>query len=201
VASDIEHALGALSEHLLSRRPPPLGPDQGAEAFQQHKLLATTVHQATLLDARAHESQTGAWIRYFAKCFPHPRNGKGDAGVLWTDWRTSLLKNGAPGPRVLVSHGQPALHWHRDGDRLCVDLESMWNDFASSVERFLAFLRTDDERRPIVLDRAQRSAVEIVFVSTTSAPASGSPGPVTGATASASVATAFVQIPPKPPGG
>jgi hypothetical protein len=116
--------------------------------------------------------------------------------VLWTDWRTSLLKCGAPGPRVLVSHGQPALHWHRDGDRLCVDLESMWDDFASSVERFLAFLRTDNERRPIVLERAQRSAVEIVFVSL----ASGLPGPVTGATASASVATAFVQMPPTPPG-
>jgi hypothetical protein len=199
-----EDALQAIREQLLSHRPPLLEPEQGAEAFQQHRLLATTVHQATLLDKRAVESQTGAWIRYFTDYFPAPRNGEADANLLWREWRTSLLKDGAPGERVLVTHGQPPAHWHRDADRLCINLECMWDDFAESVERFLDFVRAKPERAAIVVPRAQRGRVGIVtfdYLSTATIAASAMVGPVTASATSASVAavTQRVKLPPKSP--
>ena len=113
--------------------------------------------------------------------------------MLWTDWRTSLLKDGALGPSVLITHGQPAAHWLRDGrGRLCIDLESMWGDFTSSVDRFMAFLRTDPGRREIALERALRSnvAVDVVDLATISVPASGWAGPTASQTTGTDEASA-----------
>lgn len=171
--TDDVRALGAL---LISHRPGPLAPHQGAEAFIQHKLLASTIHQATRLDARSAESETGGWVRYLTEYFPESRNGKVDANVLWTDWRTSLLKDGAPGPTILITHGQPAIHWQRDSHgRLCIDLESMWADFAASVDAFLHALDSSPDRRAVVLTRAARSqvTVEVVDFAGVGAPVSG----------------------------
>jgi hypothetical protein len=197
----MEDELRSLRAQLLAHRSEPLEPSQGAEAFQQHKLLAATVHQASKLDARAHESETGAWLRYVTSHFPAQRNSEQDARVLWTDWRTSLLKHGAPGPSVLITHGQPAAHWLRDGSgRLCIDLESMWDDFAASVRQFVAFLRTPPDRREVALERALRShvTVEIVHLTSISAPASGWAGPPSTFTAPTGAST-MASIPPKPP--
>jgi hypothetical protein len=198
----MEEELRDLREQLLAHRPESLPPGQGAEAFQQHKLLATTVHQASKLDEHAHENETGAWLRYLTSYFPAPRNSESDARVLWTDWRTSLLKRGAPGAYVLVTHGQPAAHWLRDGKgRLCIDLESMWEDFTASVSEFMAFLRTAPDRREVALDRAQRSHVVVEFVELTtySAPASGWVGPPSSSTATTTGASAVAWSPPKRP--
>jgi hypothetical protein len=122
--------------------------------------------------------------------------------VLWTDWRTSLLKDGAPGAAVLVTHGQPLAHWQRDASgRLCIDLESMWADFEASVDSFLEFLRSADDRCRVVLERALRSsiAVEIVHLSTVAAPASGWAGPsdfTVTTTTPVSGASAIACVPP-----
>ena len=172
----MDDELRSLRELLTSHRPGRLAPHQGAEAFMQHKLLASTIHQATRLDARAADSETGGWVRYFTSYFPEPRNSESDAKFLWTDWRTSLLKDGAPGPAILLTHGQPAIHWQRDSiGRLCIDLESMWADFDISVDTFLEAVESSPDRRGVVLQRAERSqvTVEIVQISGIGAAASG----------------------------
>jgi len=172
----MDDELLGLREQLLAHRPEPLDPGEGAAAFQFHKLLATTVHQASKLDARTHDNETGAWVRYLTTYFPSGRDSEQDAKLLWVEWRTSLLKVGAPGPNVLVTHGQPKAHWVRDRTgRLCLDLESMWTDFAASVDAFVALLGTAPDRREIALERSLRSAVavEVVHLSTVSVPASG----------------------------
>jgi hypothetical protein len=198
----MDEGLTGVREQLLAHRPAPLEPGEGAAAFQFHKLLATTVHQASKLDARAHDSETGAWVRYLSSYFPAGRDGEQDAKLLWVEWRTSLLKVGAPGPNLLVTHGQPKAHWLRDATgRLCLDLESMWADFAASVDAFLAFLATDHDRRKIALERSLRSAVavEVVELVTVSVPASGWAGPLSPVAApTASGASAIARVPPKP---
>ena len=198
----MDDELAGLREQLLAHRPEPLEPGEGAAAFQFHKLLATTVHQASKLDARAQDNETGAWVRYLTSYFPAGRNGEQDAKLLWVEWRTSLLKVGAPGPNVLVTHGQPKAHWLRDTTgRLCLDLESMWTDFAASVDAFVTFLATAPDRREITLERSLRSAVavEVVHLSTVSAPASGWAGPLSLVVApTTSGASAIAWTPPKP---
>jgi hypothetical protein len=175
-------ALADLRETLLSGRPAALAPAQGDEAFQQHKLLTSSVHRAARLNAYGSEGETRAWIRYMTEFFPAGRNGNAEAELLWKEWRTSLLKSGAPGTAILVTHGQPHAHWQRDTQgRLIINLESMWGDFESSVDQFISSIRNDPQRREIALKRRekQRWAVESVqFVSL-----STSELPVTGATA------------------
>jgi hypothetical protein len=157
-----EQELGELRADLLRWRPPQLGPSQGEEAFQQHKLLAAAVHRAAKLDERGSESETESWVRYIVEHFPKERNSEADARLLFADWRTSLLKNGTPGPKVPITHGQSHAHWGRDSEgRLCLNLEDVWNDYAASVESFVAQLHSSP-RRKIVLDRwrKQRWTVE-----------------------------------------
>lgn len=49
-----------------------------------------------------------------------------DAGLLFAQWRTPLLKDDTPGSGLVITDGQEAVHWQRDeGGRLCIDLESM----------------------------------------------------------------------------
>lgn len=199
----MDDKLTGLRAQLLAHRPAPLEPGQGAAAFQFHTLLSTTVHQASKLDARAQDSETGAWVRYVTRYFPAGRNDEDDAKLLWVEWRTSLLKVGAPGPNLLITHGQPKAHWARDGTgRLCLDLESMWADFAVSVNAFVKFLETAPDRRKIALERSMRSAitVEIVHFSAISAPASGwaGPPPPVIATTTTAGASAIGWIPPRP---
>lgn len=108
---DAERELQELRSSLLRDRPDPLRPDQGEEAFRQHKLLASAVHRASRLDARGSESETEAWVRYMSEHFPPSRNSPSDARLLFVDWRTSLLKDDTPGPRVSITHGQSFAHW------------------------------------------------------------------------------------------
>jgi hypothetical protein len=156
-----KHAAGLrrLREQALRWRPRELGPDEGDEAFQQHKLLAAGIQKITLLDkCKDSESETDAWVRYFVRCFPEDRNHAADARLLFDDWRTSLIKNGAPGERVVVCHGrQLNSHWVWDRhDRLSIDLESMWDDFERSLGEFEKYLREDPTRRAIALDRFRK---------------------------------------------
>jgi hypothetical protein len=55
ITAEEEQALAELRSALLRARPPALRPDQGDEAFRQHKLLASAVHRASRLDARGSE--------------------------------------------------------------------------------------------------------------------------------------------------
>jgi hypothetical protein len=174
--------LDDLREALLRGRPPKLGPSEGHEAFQQHKLLAAAVHRAARLDQRASESETDAWVRYVSEHFPPGRNDAADARLLFGQWRTPLLKDDTPGTGLVITHGQPVLHWQRDGDgRLCIDLETMWADFESSVDHLIEYLRSTPDRRAVALKRWQESAwtvqaIQVASVSAATMPVSGASG-------------------------
>lgn len=199
VAPREEEALQRLRVRLLSDRPPALQPEHGHLAFMSHVVLASVVHNATRLDQYGAESQTGAWVRYLTTYFPPGKNSEADARLLWTDWRTALLKKQAPGPGVLVTHGQSGVHWRRDQQgRLCINLEDMWADFEGSVEAFVGYLRKTPDRRAIALRRAEESSVAVVEFKTTLSCASI---PVSGVAAPAQVATASAVARSPPPAG
>jgi hypothetical protein len=162
ITAEEEHALAELRAALLRARPPALGPDQGDEAFRQHKLIASAVHRTSRLDARGSESETDAWVRYVSDHFPSGRNDPTDARLLFGDWRTSLLKEDSPGPRVPVTHGQSHAHWQRDGrGRLCINLEDMWTDYERSVDHFVAYLSETPDRRSVVLGRWRQTTTVV----------------------------------------
>jgi hypothetical protein len=218
ISADVERELAQFTADLLRGRPEPLGPDQGAQAFQQHKLLATAVHRAAKLDQKASESQTEAWVRYVSSHFPKGRNDAETARLLFTDWRTSLLKEDTPGPGVALAHGEQGrpLHWQRDRGRLGINLEDAWDDFAASVESFVAYLRSSP-RRKAVLGRWRRQRWQVEpFVVESDLPSDGFL-PIVSASVSASAtsivatgdgqrlpvsgaisATASAPIPPRP---
>ena len=85
---------------------------------------------------------------------PAGRNSVADARLLWKNWRVGLLKDVVPGNAVLLSHGHPEQHWKRDGyGALCIDLESMWDDFEYAVLQFVSALRTNEADAETVLAR------------------------------------------------
>jgi hypothetical protein len=86
----IEEELTALRGDLLRGRPRALGPEEGVEAFQQHKLLVAAVHRAAKLNQRKSESETDAWVRYISSHYPAGRNDPTDA----------RLRSSAPGGRA-----------------------------------------------------------------------------------------------------
>jgi hypothetical protein len=150
---DVE-ALKRLRYSLLRRQLASLGYDQGAEAFEEHQILAIKIHRAAKLAQSARDREGEAWMRYFRDFFPSGRNGEAEANLLWIEWRTSLLKNDAPGPSIAITHGQSHIHWTRDRSGvLAINLEDMWADYQASVDAFTTLLESDDERRGVVLAR------------------------------------------------
>ncbi|MEX2644660.1 MAG: hypothetical protein WD249_00190 [Gaiellaceae bacterium] len=134
----------------------PLGPKDGDAAFERHILLVVRFHRA----ARLNQTVTGegkGWAQFFAEHFPkRPEWRDSDADLLWTDWRVTLVKDETPASGVTVAHGEPHVHWHREPTgTLCVNLESMWDDFERSVESFLSLLQRDAERRKVAVQRWQ----------------------------------------------
>jgi hypothetical protein len=163
----------------------------GYAAFERHQLLAIRVHRASRLNAPDATERAG-WRQYFREHFP-----RGDAhGLrLWDDWRGRLVKDEFPGEGVAVSHGQPHVHWRLvdPGQRLFIDLESMWDDFERSVESFMALLASDEDRRRATLEKWQRrqwSVQQVVF----SDP--NPPGVDSTASVASSVASSSAWFPP-----
>ena len=144
-----EHALDALRASLLRRSRPEFGPDQGDDAYDQHMLLAAAVHRAACLFRKGGDGET--WRKYVTKFFPEGRNGAEDAHALWVGWRTSLVKDGQP--VVPITHGQPRLHWKREGGRPVLNLENAWDDYRHSVEQFMDHLRSHPDDRAQTLRR------------------------------------------------
>lgn len=141
-----------LRKWLLDGAAPSLRPDQGREAFDAHRDLATLIHRAMRLDAHRNESETDAWVRYFAEHFPAGANDPGDARLLFAKWRTCLVKDSTTGAGIAITHGQPHVHRKRDAaGRLCLDLESMWAEFEHSIDQFLAYLHAHPDRRKIAV--------------------------------------------------
>ena len=177
---------------LLSGHPAVFGPD-GAAAMQQHKLLASDVHRAAKLNAHRSDLKEGKqWVRYVTEHFPEGHNDPDDANALWTDWRTSLLKRNTVGPRITITHGQSHAHWHREPEgAICLNLEDLWDDFESSVEHFIAYVReAQSSRREDILSRWRRSTSVV-------RPVKGMLPVAT--TASAANSVTIIDLPPQPP--
>ena len=151
---ELEETLSKIRESLLRGLGGKLRPDQGEAAFERHILLAVRVHKAAGLNQTVTGEGKG-WCQYFEEHFPkRPERRPEDAKLLWDDWRVGLVKWEAPKGGVTVTHGQPEAHWYREPDgTLCINLESIWDDFTTSVESFLALLRQDEGRRAEALRR------------------------------------------------
>lgn len=154
---DTDHEnLVRLKESLTAglRTEEPLTPEQGDVAFEKHILLAVRFHRASALNAVEHGEGKG-WNLYFTEHFPkRPEWRAGDADLLWERWRGGLVKLETPLSLVTVTHGQPHAHWARERDgSLCLNLESMWDDFDASVDSFIGLLGGDENRRARALDR------------------------------------------------
>lgn len=143
--------LDELRASLLRELRRTLGPTDGDAAFDCHILLAVRIHRAAGLNARCDDGDGTAWRRYFVDYFPEGRNSEADAGFLWSKWRTEMLKRESP---YAIAHGQSGAHWYRlSGGGLCVNLESMWDDFEYSVDRFMSALQSDTRKRKTALRR------------------------------------------------
>ncbi|MGD0274275.1 MAG: hypothetical protein ABSB96_11165 [Gaiellaceae bacterium] len=151
---ELEETLARIRKSLLRGIGGKLGPDQGEAAFERHILLAVRFHNAAGLNQTVTGEGKG-WCEYFEEHFPKRSEWRPeDAKLLWNNWRVGLLKWEAPKRGVTVTHGQPEAHWYREPDgTLCIDLESMWDEFAVSVTNFLNLLRRDEGRRTEALRR------------------------------------------------
>ena len=146
--------LDVLQASLLHRLrlPDPLGPEEGDAAFDRHVLLATKIHRAACLNLARNDGK--GLIRFLTTYFPDGRNGPQDARLLWTNWRVGLLKDRAARAGVSLTHGHPEQHWKPDDHgALCIDLESMWDDYEHAVNQFVDALATDEVRADRVLTR------------------------------------------------
>lgn len=150
--------LADLGRSLLEGLRVELAPGDGDEAFRRHKLLVVQIHRAALLNQTGKNEGVG-WTQFFVSYFPAGRNSASNANLLWRKWRCALVKDGSPRAGVAITHGQPGLHWQTDahGD-LCIDLESMWDDFEGAVARFLQSLDSDPARLAVVLRRWRKQA-------------------------------------------
>jgi hypothetical protein len=148
---ELDELQQALVRPLGSR----LGPEEGDLAFERHMLLAARIHRAARM-VQTHNGDGSGWIEYVTCYFPPERNGDVDAKLLWVEWRTRLLKDATPGEGVVITHGHRDCHWKRETGgtgALCVNLESMWDDFVYSVEKMVKRLRDEPDRRRIVIER------------------------------------------------
>jgi len=57
-----------------------------------------------------------------------------------------------PGRGVAITHGRREAHWQQTALGLCINLESMWDDFESSVDRFVGELTQNADRRARTLE-------------------------------------------------
>lgn len=103
------------------------------------------------------ERQGDGWVRFLTTYFPQGHDNEGDARLLWNDWRTGLVKDRAPQVGVSLTHGHPEQHWKPDDHgALCIDLESMWDDFEHAVNQFVDALGADRRRAKVVLARYEK---------------------------------------------
>lgn len=149
-----QEELGELRESLLRNLRVQLGHHDGDLAFERHILLAVRFHRAAGLNQTVTGEQAG-WVQFFEEHFPKRAEWlPADAKLLFRKWRIGLVKHEAPLSGVTVTHGQPVAHWFREPDgTLCIDLESMWDDFAQAVASFIRLLERDEHRREEALDR------------------------------------------------
>jgi hypothetical protein len=135
-----------LARGIQPKLRPQLTPEQGYEAFQHHQLLTIRFVRAALTNAVGRDvGLRASWCTFFAEHFPR---GDEHAVRLWDYWRTTLCKDEMPGSGVVVSHGQPHGHWKLvdPGQRLYVNLESMWDDYYDSVNPLIEALKQDRAR-------------------------------------------------------
>jgi hypothetical protein len=144
----MDYGLDRVRRSLLHGLRVSLGPEQGWEAFERHQLLAIRFHRAARLNSPTGFSDRNGWCRYFDAYFP--RGGE-HGKLLFERWRSTLLKDEMPGRGVAITHAQPEAHFVMTDLGLCINLESMWNDFELSVDRFVDALGRDEAHRQTTL--------------------------------------------------
>jgi hypothetical protein len=198
VADELDLLRASLSRGLAFD----LSADQGDEAFERHQLLAIRFHRAARLNVPAGIGERNGWCRYFDEHFP--RGGEHGA-LLFDKWRCTLVKDERPGGGIVITHGQPEVHWLQTDRGLCINLETMRDDFVASVDHLIGACN-DEERRAATLEAFRNRQWSVQSVTATR--------PMTrllmperlqtfSASASHSVATAIVpdsQLPPSQPG-
>lgn len=164
--ADADPKLDGLRASLVEGRPRQYGDseEEGLLAFKAHKPLAETILRAGLLNKTGSDGEGDAFRAFIEDYHPSGRNGSKEAAVLWKDWRTSMLKKNTPGDRVGLSHGRKPGHWTWSNGRLIIDLDDMWDDFESGVDRFVDSLRGDRARRRVVLDRFGKQEWTVVEI-------------------------------------
>lgn len=146
----------ALLRGLRTSRPLQAGDSE--LAFERHQLLAARFVRVARLDRAPGAKTREGWHSFFRDHFPR---GDEHARLLWSAWRKPLLQRGTTGTRVTITHGQPGVHWRlQDGPHgvaIVVDLESMWDDFASAVGSFVDACGADRSRARRALRRWRAS--------------------------------------------
>jgi len=189
-------ALRQLRASLIDDAPAPLGPNEDDDAFKHHLLLAMAVHRASRLDRRNKETDTSAWTRYLTDHFPAGRNGAAEARLLFDDWRCALLKDRAPGPGIVVTHGQPHVHWTRNAvGQLCLNLEDLRADYVGSVGHFIGYLRAAPLRRKEVLIRWRNTEVVVAPFTPVGSAVASAVTTVTTVGSSSAMASGAVRLP------
>jgi hypothetical protein len=159
----------------------------GEEAAERHILLSVRFHRAAGLNQTEH-GETRGWVQFFEEHFPKRSQWRpDDAERLWEHWRLGLVKWESPRSGVMMTHAQPEAHWHRLPDEtLCVNLESMWDDFEASADSFVTLLRADDVRRAQAVERWRKRQWVVREIKI----------PIARVTAAASMSSSRVIMPP-----
>jgi hypothetical protein len=125
----------------------------GVRAFELHQLLAIRFTRLSRLNA---PSKIGADSERWALLLrEHSPRGDEHGHLLWTQWRSGLLKNDAPGPDVAVAHLEPKAHrtFVNPGNKLLLNLESLWDEYEGMVDSLIAACGADATLRERVLSR------------------------------------------------
>ena len=139
-------ALAQLRRQLIERLPPSVD----FPGIEKHRLLARSFHRLVRLPQRDPDDRQGkAWIVFFERFVPHLGvHGR----LLWNQWRTPLLKDDGPGPRIIIGEREPTAHCATfDGDKIFVDLESATDDFIAALDALLAACEGDADLCSVVL--------------------------------------------------
>jgi hypothetical protein len=139
--------------------------EDGVRAFELHQLLAIRFTRLSRLSAPSKVKGDGERWRLLLS--EHSPRGEEHEHLLWTQWRSGLLKNDAPGPDIAVAHLEPEAHrtFVSPGNKLLLNLESLWDEYEGTVVSLVAACATNEILCERVLTRWAEHDWSVGFVS------------------------------------